>query len=525
MGNSKVATGALQEGTVIKSPRDNYLVVSVLGSGGFGITYKVTRLSDRKTLALKEYFPDKLCERGAGDTMAYLRTNAQAIETGIDDFRTEAERLRRQKISHPNIVAVDEVFNANNTAYYTMEYIDGCNLRQYIVRRNNNKPISVSQALSVMRPVLQAMALLHQHKITHLDIKHENIILTVEDDGSLRPVIIDFGQSKHYDRKGNATSQLTNAGCSDGFAPPEQYQGLYKFTPQADVYALSATLLYLLTAQLPDKSSEITAAKIIGMLDDSVPERIKNAIVNGMRRDVDDRTQSVEQLADSLGVDIADHGHEGNVTRLLNIGTRKRSQDLSRVWKTAAVALVCGGLAGGIWWYAAFPDIPAQDAPVVIDSLESNPPNDEMNELSYSEENSEMPDDKENLTEKKDDKSEQKQPDKSTTTPEPTDDELFAQATSLHDFQTLANKGYAKAYAPLADRYFATRNYAAADTYARKALAANSGRQTAIGVINKLDVIGYYDNGEHGGKPNVSSSHKNPVDESSAPGGTGSRDK
>lgn len=506
MGNSKVTTGALPEGTVIKSPRDNYLVVFVLGSGGFGITYKVTRLSDGKTLALKEYFPDKLCERGGGDTMAYLRTNAQAIETGIHDFKTEAERLVRQKITHPNIVAVDEVFEANNTAYYTMEYIDGYNLRQYIVHRNSGRPISVSQALSVMRPVLQAMSLLHKHKITHLDIKHDNIILTVEDDGSLRPVIIDFGQSKHYDRKGNATSQLTNAGCSDGFAPPEQYQGLYKFTPQADVYALSATLLYLLTAEHPDKSSEMTAARIVGMLDDSVPERIKNAIVNGMRRDVDDRTQSVELLAESLGVDIADHGHEANVTRLLNIGTRKRKQDLSRIWKIAAVALVCAGVAGGIWWYATLPASPAAETAAVdgldsVDSLSLN--EDNLGNLAVADNQAATPQNDRTADKPAPESSGDIQSNKKEDTApredvhnEPTDDELFAQAKSLDDFQKLADRGYAKAYAPLAEKYFAGRHYEGADYFVRKALAANSGRQTAIGVINKLSVIGYYDDKE-----------------------------
>ena len=73
-----------------------------------------------------------------------------------------------------------------------MEYIDGVNLRQYIL--NQNKPLNVEQMLSVMRPVLQAVYLIHQHNLAHYDIKHENILLTTEKDDSLRPILIDFGQ-------------------------------------------------------------------------------------------------------------------------------------------------------------------------------------------------------------------------------------------------------------------------------------------------------------------------------------------
>ncbi len=64
-----------------------------------------------------------------------------------------------------------------------MEYIAGVDLLHYI-KNNGNKPLSLEQAISVMRPILQATSLLHKNNITHLDIKHENIILTKEDDNS-----------------------------------------------------------------------------------------------------------------------------------------------------------------------------------------------------------------------------------------------------------------------------------------------------------------------------------------------------
>jgi serine/threonine protein kinase len=336
---------ALSVGTILKNGNRNYKIIKVLGAGGFGITYLVqcTANGEGQTTycALKEYFPDKLCERGEGNTMSYLSTNALTVKSGIEDFITEAKRLNKQNISHPNIVSIDEVFKANGTAYYTMEYIEGTNLLQFI-KGNHNKPLSIELALDIMRPIMQAVALLHKHKLTHLDIKHENIILSEESDGSYRPVLIDFGQAKHYDKKGNATSELTNAGCSDGFAPPEQYLGLSQFTPQADIYAICATLLYLLTAKQPIKSSEINASVITKMLPTDTPPYISNAIINGMRRDKDDRIQSIESLADSLKINLSEENNEGSLTVKLNIANKQRNRGRSISSKSAIrLLLIC----------------------------------------------------------------------------------------------------------------------------------------------------------------------------------------
>ena len=317
MSAYKIISCALPKGTILKSALYEYCVEAPIGSGGFGITYKVRRLSNGAFFAMKEYFPTTLCERLTDNSVSYLKTNALTFDEGVTNFITEAKRLDRQSISHPNLISVNEVFKANNTAYYTMEYIDGVNLRQYIL--NQNKPLNVEQMLSVMRPVLQAVYLIHQHNLAHYDIKHENILLTTEKDDSLRPILIDFGQSKHYDKKGDATSTLTNAGCSDGFSPPEQYAGLPKFTPQADVYALCATMYYLLTAKEPTKSTEISYNTISDTLGTTIPPEIRATILKGMCKDKHNRIQSVTLLAQALGIEISPSPkNEEYVTRLLN---------------------------------------------------------------------------------------------------------------------------------------------------------------------------------------------------------------
>lgn len=638
MSENKIITGALSKGTVIKSPRYEYRVEKVLGAGGFGITYMVTRVSDGTVFALKEYFPSTLCERGEVGKVTYLKTNALKFEEGVRDFITEAKRLDKQNISHPNLISVEEVFKANDTAYYIMEYVDGATLRQYI-KKQHNRPLTLEQALSVMRPILQAVALIHKKRLTHYDIKHDNILLTEEEDGSLRPVLIDFGQAKHYDKKGDATSTLTNAGCSDGFSPQEQYAGLPKFTPQADVYAICATMLYLLTAKVPPKASDISTMSILSLLGDLIPPRVKDALVNGLRKDKDDRTQTVEKLAEDLGLDITTQTQDGSVTRLLNIH-RHRKFDYSRfIIPAAGIAVVAAIVGGAVYWYSNSPQptqsdlltkaIAAGDMDELkrfadLESIRAYAPYSELlirrkdydGGILYAEKALSSPDSimarnlldtaqrliaknsglhSENQVLAEDERVENseegrnsqednltpietnderflrahrennfnellllarsnfakayypvalsyynrgnnkqaevwakkaissnvnkkeaialidkiyplKQEDVSAQENHTlTDDELFAKATTIEELQALADKGYAKAFVPLAERYSLSKNYAKANTYARKALSANISdieRQKAMLIIEVLRQAGAYDNGENGGEPN-----------------------
>lgn len=518
MGEDKKSVGALPAGTVISSPHDKYRVDKVLGSGGFGITYKVTRLSDGMVLALKEYFRKELCERDDNLTLSYLKSNKATIEEGLDDFITEAERLTRQKISHPNIVAIDEVFKTNNTAYYVMEFIAGDDLLRYI-RKHKDTPLTESQMMSVMRPVLQAVSLLHKNRITHLDIKHENIILTQELDGSLRPVLIDFGLSKHYDKKGKATSTLTAAGCTDGFAPQEQYLGLTTFTPQADVYALGATMLYLLTAKWPIKSSEITVRKILDVLPGSTSERVREALLKALRRDKEDRTQSVEKLAEDLGMDISDYGAEGNVTRLLQIGKKRTRNSFDwrnylrpSLWALGAAALVGGAilLVKGLPTGSGASD-PAAPVDSLAQTVPADPAADSLavvpaagtSEPVTSDVAPKVTEREENTPEKTPGQHQENKPEETNPVPPAAEnlDAQFAAARTLQDFQALAAKGYTKAYAPLAEKYLQARQYQSADRYVRMAASSGTGTSQAKRVAETLRATGYYDDPSAGAYP------------------------
>lgn len=532
MAGDKKLDNALPEGSVVKSGKNTYRVVKVLGAGGFGITYKVIR-QDGVVFAMKEFFRKELCERDEAQTISYLKSNKSTIETGIEDFITEAGRLNKQSISHPNIVSIYEVFKANNTAYYIMEYIAGVDLLHYI-KKNGNRPLSLEQAISVMRPILQATALLHKNNITHLDIKHENIILTKEDDNSLRPVLIDFGLSKHYDKKGKATSTLTAAGCTDGFAPIEQYSGLTEFTPEADVYALGATLLYLLSAKWPVKASDITSQQIVEALPFDIPEDTRDAILKAMRKDKGDRTSSVALLASNLGVDIDFQSGEGSVTHLLNVGNDTTPVKISNVKKPIIYGVIALAVIGGAIWFVNRPkptpsellteaiqenDLESLRKFVELDSARAFLPYSELLLKQGYFESAILNANKAlvtsdsiraaeviniattNIQNQKEAQEEAAAVSQETPAelqrklfhlkaPKKTDAQKFQRAKASNDqtvLLSLANKGYAQAYLPVAQNYFNSGNKKQAEIWAKKAVAANVDKAKAQSLLDKIN--------------------------------------
>lgn len=352
----KAIRHALPEKTILKGNK-KYVIDKVLGNGGFGITYRAWCYNGniRQNYAIKEFFMPNLCERN-GEQMCYSTPVREEVEIGLKSFVAEAERLKNQKIIHPNIVGINEVFKANNTAYYVMEYVAGKDLRDYV--RQLKRPLDMVEIKTILLPVFKAVALLHSHRITHLDIKPDNILLhPLEDNERVRPVLIDFGLSKHYDEKGNATSKVRLLACSPGYAPNEQYQdgGISTFTPQADIYALAATILFMLTGKDPVIAAELTRERILKTLPETVSDEMRVALINALKQDKVERTASVVDFAQQLGMDW-DSVNDGNDTLLLTMmkrhDTRFLFENKAMLVKRGAIVLGCiVGVVIGIMYF------------------------------------------------------------------------------------------------------------------------------------------------------------------------------
>ena len=116
---------ALEINTILAG---KYMVLAVLGEGGFGITYLCQDLNVNVKVAIKEFFPVQFSTRRGITVTAYTDT-LELYKKGLSGFVKEAETLAKYN-RYPGIVSVNEFFYENNTAYIVMEYIEGINLNE-----------------------------------------------------------------------------------------------------------------------------------------------------------------------------------------------------------------------------------------------------------------------------------------------------------------------------------------------------------------------------------------------------------
>ncbi len=316
MAEEKKYEYVLPKGSVLKSSEGEYTIKRVLGQGGYGITYQASgrRAGDNVVhkYAIKEFFVKGQCWRDEGNChMKFSPAAKQDVKESLKDFKDEAVRLNKICRGNRNIVNVNEVFEANGTAYYVMEYLEGGNLRDKV--REHGEGFSEGVALSYIRPIAEAVEFIHsQYSLLHCDIKPDNIMLRLDEEGQqLEPVLIDFGISVHFNKKGELTTTHNSMGVSHGYSPQEQYQGLqviledrkrrhkegYTDIPlipfEMDVYALGATLFHLITGTKPAQASygleSIINKKLIEC---KVSEKTRDVIVNAMRQDNRSRTRT-----------------------------------------------------------------------------------------------------------------------------------------------------------------------------------------------------------------------------------------
>ena len=291
---------ALPIGTVLSNGDNQYRIVKVLGAGGFGITYKVMakiRLNNvvgNFFFAVKEFFMSGCDRADDGKTVVIAKSMAEQVAFSLNDFITEARRLNRLSGKSQNIVQVNEIFQENNTAYYVMEFLEGGNLQDIV---QNEGAFNEIKAVNIISTVAKAVSVLHKEMILHQDIKPENIVMKHDQDNDrLIPVIIDFGISKHFNKAGAPTSTPLAKGASDGYAPIEQYARIERFQPAADVYALGATLLYLISGKTPANAFEITPQSIRNDIPDYISDNTVTVILNAMKKLMDERTPDVDEF-------------------------------------------------------------------------------------------------------------------------------------------------------------------------------------------------------------------------------------
>lgn len=352
-----------------------YVIQEVLGQGGFGITYLgIDKLYGNK-VAIKEYYPQKIAMRKAQYEDVVTVTSIEEknnYDKGKKRFLDEAQVMARFN-KNEGIVKILDFFEANNTAYIVMEYLEGITLKQYLEKYG---VLQFRNLIEMMLPLLEALIEIHSQGLIHRDISPDNIM--VQHNGKLK--LMDFGAARDYTESGNKSLTVI---LKPGYAPPEQYQTHGVQGPWTDIYALCATIYKCLTGITPpDAIARVMDDKFKepDQLDGKLSPDIKKILWKGMNIFPEERYQDIvefgEDVCDALFIPeenkkldldneknidedldspdkdnesvLKDDKIEGAVKKTSIPKKEKRKSPVKKV----LVIIVCLLLAGGIKYYS-----------------------------------------------------------------------------------------------------------------------------------------------------------------------------
>ncbi|MGB3786582.1 MAG: serine/threonine-protein kinase [Phormidesmis sp.] len=251
-----------------------YKLESVLGRGGFGLTFRAYQTYLEQVVVVK--------------TLNESFWSAPNLEELQRQFQDEARRLAL--CQHPNVVRVTDFFVEDYLPYMVMDYIPGRSLYD-IVFDNQSGPQLMDEAIAVryIQQIGNALQAVHSKGLLHRDIKPQNIMVH---DLTGEAILIDFGIARELTRN---PAQTHTSIVSEGYAPIEQYLPRAHRSAATDIYGLAATLYLLLTGEVPVAAvlRDRTPMIPVQQLRPDISRPVADAIAQGMQIELKDRPQSV----------------------------------------------------------------------------------------------------------------------------------------------------------------------------------------------------------------------------------------
>ena len=282
---------------------EQYEIIRVLGSGGFGITYLAKDLFLNRNVVIKENFPSRYSYRDP--LTGHIRPNnehdLENYTWALKSFLSEAQTLA--ELNNPGIVRILSVFEANGTAYFAMEHITGLSL-DYLGEKlhSTGHRYTEDELKGLLTRLLRILDYLHSRHIYHRDIKPGNIILLA--DGQVK--VSDFGIARV-----EATSGMTQHGMTvgtPGYMAPEQFGG-QEVDRRADLYATGVVLFEALTGTRPfaGRSSSELMYKVlhdppprVTMVNPRLPPELNAVLDKALAKAPDERFQDANRFIATL---------------------------------------------------------------------------------------------------------------------------------------------------------------------------------------------------------------------------------
>ncbi|WP_164103130.1 serine/threonine-protein kinase [Candidatus Laterigemmans baculatus] len=274
-----------------------------LGRGGMADVYVANQSTLGRRVALK-----------------VLRRDLAVEASYVERFRREARAAA--KLTHPNIVQIYEVGCTDSMHYISQEYVDGLNLRQQLDRSG---PLSVEQAVVVMRSVAEALSAASAEGIVHRDIKPENVMINSR--GEVK--VADFGLARVI--QGEPEHQLTQVGMTMGtplYMSPEQVQGR-DVDVRSDLYSLGVMMYHLLVGRPPFEADTPLALAVKHLHDTppplpearpegDLPQWLVVAVERLMEKSPEKRFATPAQLGEYLSRAMQESGAPGGAAAALH---------------------------------------------------------------------------------------------------------------------------------------------------------------------------------------------------------------
>ena len=297
--DAAVAENRLKPGTVL---HERYLIGKELESNGEGITYLAYDKTVGCKVMVREYLPEQICSRSDDSTLVNVEYDHLAQYKALMAEYTELNKAlaRLRSLSHLN-PALD-LISENNTTYAVFEYLEGRTLLEYL--KENAGELSWNTVRRIFPPLFTSLSLLHNAGVLHRGISPETIYVT--DKGELKLGGFCISAVRTNDTE-------LEAELFDGYAAPEQYFADRQQGTWTDVYGICAVLYRILTGcRATDANARQDFDNLIppNDMNPHVPEKVSDAIMQGLALDGTKRIQTVTDLVTKLFGDLTENGEE-----------------------------------------------------------------------------------------------------------------------------------------------------------------------------------------------------------------------
>lgn len=271
--------------------KERFVLVETLGKGGMGDVFLA-----------KDLLREEMEDSNPHIAIKVLNDECRRLPGALQSLQREAKKA--QTLSHPNIVTVYDFDRDGETAFITMEYIEGVSLKDHL-RDVTRMPHE--KAMYVIERVARGLAYAHQQGFAHADIKPANIFLAKN--GAVK--ILDFGIAKAFTEatkeKRSLADDLTEGALTPGYASLEMLEGKTAL-PVDDVYSLACMSYEIIRGRHPfigDDGLPVPAdvAKAKGMKLEpihGIPRRHMRALKRGLEFERHNRFKNAGEFIDAI---------------------------------------------------------------------------------------------------------------------------------------------------------------------------------------------------------------------------------